>query len=153
MIAIGFVTASACIYRHLEKQIRVCPHTDTTFFSVTSSMSDSSLWNCKSSVCHESRNPWTPGFHDCVQSIRVLGRVVERTADDITWEADLPLVELTRKSFGVTGRSVTTPGGRDKFTDKKGEVPIEKEASDRYRANTITRRCCYDGKLHGWIWN
>ena len=28
------------------------------------------------------------GYHDCVQSIRVLGRLVEWTAEGITWEAD-----------------------------------------------------------------
>ena len=37
----------------------------------------------------------------------------------------------------MTGRSVTTPGVRDKLTDIEGEVPIDKEASDRYRANTM----------------
>ena len=47
--------------------------------------------------CHESRNPSTPGYHDCVQSIPVLGRIVEWTADGITWEADLRHAELMRK--------------------------------------------------------
>ena len=37
----------------------------------------------------------------------------------------------------MTGRSVTTPGVRDKLTDIEGEVLIDKEASDRYRANTM----------------
>ena len=77
------------------------------------------------------------GNHDCVQSIRVLDRIVEWTADGITWEADPRHAELFRKSFGVTGRSVTTPGVRDRFTDSEGEVPIDREASDRYRANTM----------------
>ena len=45
--------------------------------------------------------------------------------------------ELIRKSFGVTSRSVATPGVRDKLTDIEGAVPIDKEASDRYRANTM----------------
>ena len=78
-----------------------------------------------------------PGYHDTVQSIRVLGRVVEWTADGITWEADPRHAELVRKSFGVTGRSVTTPGVKDKLIDIEGEVPINKEASDRLRANTM----------------
>ena len=77
------------------------------------------------------------GYHDCVQSIWVLGRLVERTADDVTWEGDPRHAELTRKSFGVTGRSVATPGVRDKLDDIEGEVPIGKEAADRYRANTM----------------
>ena len=77
------------------------------------------------------------GYHDCVQSIRVLGRLVEWTADGITWEADPRHAELTRKSYGVTGRSVTTPGVRDKLNDIEGEAPIDKEAADRYRANTM----------------
>ena len=38
---------------------------------------------------------------------------------------------------GVTGRSVTTPGARDKVNDIKGEATIDKEAADRYRANTV----------------
>ena len=28
------------------------------------------------------------GYHDCVQSIRVLGRIVEWTDDGIIWEVD-----------------------------------------------------------------
>ena len=68
-----------------------------------------------------------PGYHDCVKSI--------------TWEADPRHAALIRKSFGVTGRSVTTPGVRDKLTDIEGEVPIDKEASDRYRANTMRAQC------------
>ena len=72
-----------------------------------------------------------------MQSIRVLGRIVEWNADGITWEADSRHIELIRKSFGVTDRSVTTPGVRDKLTDIEGEVLIDKEASDRYRANTM----------------
>ena len=51
-------------------------------------------------------------------------------------EADPRHAELIRKSFGVTGRSVTTPGVRDKSDDIEGEVPIDKEASDRFRAST-----------------
>ena len=70
--------------------------------------------------CHEWRNPWTLW-----------------TDDGITWEADLRHAELIRKSFGVTGRSVATPGVRDKLNDIEGEVPIDKEAADRYRANTM----------------
>ena len=71
------------------------------------------------------------------KNIRVLGRIVDWTADGITWEADIGHAEIIRKSFGVTGRSVMTPGVRDKLTDNEGQVPIDKEASDRYRANTM----------------
>ena len=78
-----------------------------------------------------------PGYHDCVQSIRMLGRIVEWTADGITGEAGPRHADLIRKSFGVTGRSVATPGVRDKLTDIEGAVPIDKEASDWYRANTM----------------
>ena len=46
-----------------------------------------------------------------------------------------PDILNSRKSFGVTGRSVTTPG--DKLDDIEGEAPIVKEAADRYRANTM----------------
>ena len=66
-----------------------------------------------------------------------MARIVKWIADGITWEADLRHAELIRKSFGVTGRSVTTSGVRDKVADIEGEVPIDKEASDRYRANTM----------------
>ena len=37
----------------------------------------------------------------------------------------------------ATGRSVTTLGVRDKLNDIEGEAPIDKEAADRYRANTM----------------
>ena len=77
------------------------------------------------------------GYHDCVQSIRVLGRIVEWTADGITWEADHRHAELVRKSFAVTGRSVATDTRRQRPTDIEGEVPIDKEASVRYRANIM----------------
>ena len=71
------------------------------------------------------------------KSIRVLGRLVEWTAEGITWEADPRHAEQITKSFGVTGRSVTTPGVRDKLNDIDGEAPIDKESADRYRANTM----------------
>ena len=140
MIALCFVQgrASPCIYRHLEKQFRVWVHGDDVvplgyiinvrwFF-----MKVQEFW-----VVTNRGNPGPPEYHHCVQSIRVLSRIVERTADGITWEAGPRHAELIRKSFGVTGRSVTTPGVRDKLTDIEGEVPIDKEASDRYRANTM----------------
>ena len=66
-----------------------------------------------------------------VQSIRVLGRIVEWTDDGITWEADLRHAQI------VIGRSVAILGAREKLDDIEGEVPIEKEAADRYRANTM----------------
>ena len=78
-----------------------------------------------------------PGYHDCVQSVRVLGRIVEWTAVGSTGIVGPRHAELIRKSFGVTGRSVATPGVRDKLTDIEGEVPIDKEAADRYHANTM----------------
>ena len=62
---------------------------------------------------------------------------MERTDDGITREADPRHAELVRKSFGVTSRSVATPGVRDKLDDIEGEVPISKEAADRFRANTM----------------
>ena len=115
MIAIGL-----CKVEHLEKQLRVWVHGDDFvplgyiinvkwFSSETARVLD----------CHEWRNPWT------------------LWTDDGTWEADLRHAELIRKSFGVTGRSVATPGVRDKLNDIEGEVPIDKEAADRYRANTM----------------
>ena len=42
-----------------------------------------------------------------------------------------------KHSFGVTGRSVSTPGAKDRLDDIEGETPLEKEAADRYRANTM----------------
>ena len=78
-----------------------------------------------------------PWYHDCVQSFRVLGRIVERTGNGITWKADPRHAEFIRKSYGVTSRSVSTPGIRDEADDIDGEVPIGKEVADRYRANTM----------------
>ena len=68
------------------------------------------------------------GYHDCVQGIRVLGRIVEWIAHGITWETDPRHAQLIRMSFGVTGRPVATPGFRNKSDDTEGEVPIDKEA-------------------------
>ena len=62
---------------------------------------------------------------------------MEWTAEGITWEADPRHAELIRKAYGVTGRSVTTPGVKDKADDIEGEMQISKEAADRYRANTM----------------
>ena len=70
------------------------------------------------------------GNHDCVQSMRVLGRLVEWTVEGIAWEADPRHAELIRKSFGVTGRSVTPPGVIDKLDDIEGEAPIDEESAD-----------------------
>ena len=81
---------------------------------------------------HESRNPWTHWIPRlCAKHLGAAAGLVERTADDMTWEGDPRHAELTRKSFGVTGRSVATPGVRDKLDDIEGEVPIGKEAADR----------------------
>ena len=77
------------------------------------------------------------GYHDCVQSIRVQGRIVEWTDEGISWKADPRRAELIRKSFGVTGRSVSTPGVKDKLDDIEVETPLGKEMADRYRANTM----------------
>ena len=43
------------------------------------------------------------GYHDCLQSNRVLGRIVEWTDMGISWEPNPRHAELIRKSFGVTG--------------------------------------------------
>ena len=51
---------------------------------------------------------------------------MEWTAEGITWEADPRHAELIRKSFGVTGS-----------TTSKERPPIDKEAADRCRANTM----------------
>ena len=141
MIAIGFVqcTASPCIYRHLEKQLRVWVQGDD--FVPLGCIVNVRWFFVKLQEFWVVTNRGIlgpPGYHDCVQSIRVLGRIVDWTADGITWEADPRYAELIRKSFGVTGRSVTTPGGRDKLTDMEVAVPIDKEASDRYRASSDT---------------
>ena len=66
---------------------------------------------------------------------------MEWTDEGISWEADPRHAELIRKSFGVTGRSVSTPGVKDKIDDIEGEIPIGKEAADRYRANTMHAQC------------
>ena len=80
MIAIGFVQgrASPCIYRHLEKQLRVWVHGDdfvplgyivnVRWFFVKLQ----EFW-----VVTNRGILGPPGYHDCVQSIRVLGRIVE----------------------------------------------------------------------------
>ena len=62
----------------------------------------------------------------------------EWTDEGISWEADPRHAELIRKSFGVTDRSVSTPGAKDRLDDIEGETPLEKEAADRYRANART---------------
>ena len=67
----------------------------------------------------------------------MLGRLVEWTVDGITWEADLRHAELIMKSFGVTGRSVSTPGIKDKLDDIEGEKTLGMEAADRYLAKTM----------------
>ena len=134
MIAIGFVLggASPCIYRHLKNQPRVWVHRDD--FVPVGYIINVKCFFAKLQEVWVITNRGIlglTGYHDCVQSIWVLGRLVERTADDMTWEGDPRHAELTRKSFGVTGRSVATPGVRDKLDDIEGEVPIGKEAADR----------------------
>ena len=86
MIPIGFVQGrvSPCIYRHLEKQLSVwVPGDDFVRRQCQMVLCEAA----RVVSCHESENPWPPGYHDCVQSMRVLGRIVERTAEGITWEA------------------------------------------------------------------
>ena len=123
------------MYRHLEKQLRVWVHGD-----------DFVLLGYMVNVRHFSMKLQefilaSSEYHDSLHSIRVPRRIVEWTADGITWEADPQHAELIRKSFGVTRRSVTAPGEGDKLTDIEGEVPMDKEASDRYRSNTMCAQC------------
>ena len=46
-----------------------------------------------------------------------------------------------RKSFGVTGRSVSTPGVKDRLDDIEGEIQLEKDGggsiSCEYDARTV----------------
>ena len=63
MIAIGFVQgrASPCIYRHLEKQLRVWVHGDD--FVPLGYIVNVKCFFCEAARvpgCHVSRNPWTP---------------------------------------------------------------------------------------------
>ena len=60
-------------------------------------------------------------YHGFVRSIRVLGRIVDWTDEGISWEAYLRH-ELIRKSFGVTDRSVSTPGVKDRLDDIEGDL-------------------------------
>ena len=91
--AIGFVQgrASPCIYRHLEKQLRVWVHGDDF---VPLGYIASVKWffvKLQEFWVVTKRGILGPaGHHGCVQSIRVLGRLVEWTAEGITWEADTP---------------------------------------------------------------
>ena len=62
---------------------------------------------------------------------------MEWTDEGISWEADPRHAELIRKCFGVTGRSVSTLGVKDRLDDIEGETTLGKEAADRYRANTM----------------
>ena len=90
-----------------ERSNSVCGCTETTSHpSATSSISIFFAKLQKVWVVTNQGILGPPEYHDCVQSIRVLGRIVEWTADGITWEADPRRAELIRKSFGVTGRSV-----------------------------------------------
>ena len=131
MIAIGFVQGrsspgSTVIWRSSS----VCGYTETTLFlSVTSSISDGSLRNCKSSGLSR--------IEESLDPLNTMSVCKAFAADGITWEADPRHAELMRKSFGVTGRSVATLGVRDKLDDIEGDVPIDNEASDRYRAHTL----------------
>ena len=91
MTEMGFVQgkASSCIYRLFERQLRVWVHGDDFvplgyiinvewFFSKMQE-----FW-----VATNRGILGPSGYHDCVQSIRVLGRFVEWTDEGISWEAD-----------------------------------------------------------------
>ena len=120
MIAICSVQgrASPCICRHLERQLRVWVRGDDIVPSVASSKVFFFFFESAGVLgCHELRNP---------RALRVPRLCAEH-----------PSAGPLRKSFGVTGRSVATPGVRDKTDDMEGEVSISKEAADRYRASTM----------------
>ena len=141
MTEIGFVqgkTSSPCIYRYFERQLRVWVRGDDFV-----SLGYITNVKCFFQKLQEfwfvtNRGILGPSdYHDCVQSIRALGRIVEWTDEGISWEADPRHAELIRMSFGVTGRSVSTPGVKDRLDDIEGETPLEEEAADRYGANTM----------------
>ena len=104
MTEIGFVQgeASLCMYRHFCKATpcvgawrRVCPSRlhhkcQVVLFKVARVLG-----------CDQWRNSWW-------------------TDEGISWEADPRHAELIKKSFGVTGLSVSTPGVKDRLDDTEG---------------------------------
>ena len=82
-----------------------------------------------------------PGYHDCVQSIRIVGRIVEWTSEGITWEADPRHAEIVCNSYAISSKAVATPGVKDKADDIESENALGQTRAEKYRANTM--RCQY----------
>ena len=145
MTEIGFVQwkASPCNYRHFERKLRVWVHGDDFvplgyiiyvkwFFSKLQE-----FW-----VVTNRGIIGPSGYHDCVKSIRVLGRIVEWTVECISWEADPRLADLVRKSFGVTGRSVSTLESKTDSTTlrERHRLGRGRSVSCEYDACTVSLR-------------
>ena len=137
---LGFMQgrSSPCIYFHRVRKLRVWVHGDD--FVPMGSISDVRWFES------ELRKAWTitnrgilgpPGYHDCVQSLRILGRIVEWTAEGITWEADPRHAELIWQAYNVSGRNITTPGVKDKHEDVEEETLLDQHHAEKYRANTM----------------
>jgi hypothetical protein len=93
------------------------------------------------------------GYKDCVQELRVLGRLISWTAEGITWEADPRHAEIVCKGYGLgasvsaggadTGtvptarRKITTPGVSDKQEELENEVPLDASQRALYRSMTM----------------
>ena len=89
MIAIGFVhgRASAYMYRHLENSSVYGYMEMTLYLPVTSINVRWFFVKLQEFWVVTNRGILGPsGYHDCVQGIRVLGRLVEWTTEGITWD-------------------------------------------------------------------
>ena len=153
MVAIGFVQgrASPCIHRHLERQLHVWVHGDD--FAPLGYIVNVRWFFAKLQEFWVVTNRGIlgpSGYHDRLQSIRVLGRLVEWIVEGGAWEADPRHAEFIRKSFGVTGRSVSPLGVIDKFDDIEGEAPIGKESADR--SNTLRAKYLSSDKPEMQVW-
>jgi hypothetical protein len=155
MTKLGFAQgkSSPCIYYHQGRGLRVWVYGDD--FVVMGSYTDTKWLEAKL------REAWTltvrgimgpPGYKDCVQELRVLGRLISWTAEGITWEADPRHAEIVCKSYGLRAgadtsastsaspkamRKITTPGVSDKQEELENEVPLDIAQRALYRSMTM----------------
>ena len=149
MGSIGFTRgrATPCNYFHDKLELRVTVHGDDF---CTLGVPEDLKW-----FATQLKTRWTitergmlgpPSLEGTTQSIRRLNRLIEWTADGITWEPDPRHAELIVKSLNITTGTAVTPlaksGSRrkdedDPFIEDGEEQLLEGEDVTTYRSTTM----------------
>lgn len=114
LLKLGFCqgASSPCVFHHVRRGIRTWVHGEGFVNSGTKSnllWFHAELQKVWTLTIRGTLGPPSRNDPDCIQKIRILGRLVERTNFGFLWEADPRHSELIVQQVGVSGTAVETP--------------------------------------------